>query len=320
MSAVVDTDSAVNGPCGRRGFDTLAAIALWRGRPFITGCSVHLIRLNEKISPNVGKMIVDAPDVARYRKPGQFIMLRIDEYGERIPLTIADVDTAQGTITLYYQIVGKTTEHMARMKAGEQLKDVAGPLGHPTEIRKFGTAVCVGGGIGVAPIYPIAAALHREGNRVIGVIGARTKDLLILEREMGEVSERLVVCTDDGSHGRKAFVTEALGEIMAAEKVDIVVAIGPVPMMRAVSELTRPSGIKTLVSLNSIMVDGTGMCGGCRVTVNGEKRFTCVDGPEFDGHQVNFDELMTRLNTYRDEEAVSMREHRCRLGEVGHEG
>ncbi|HSV96162.1 MAG TPA: sulfide/dihydroorotate dehydrogenase-like FAD/NAD-binding protein [Spirochaetota bacterium] len=281
---------------------------------------MHRIRLNEKISPNVGKMIVDAPDVARYRKPGQFIMLRIDECGERIPLTIADVDTALGTITLYYQIVGKTTENMARLKAGGHLKDVAGPLGHPTEIIKFGTAVCVGGGIGVAPIYPIAAALHRAGNKVVGVIGARTKNLLILEKEMGEVSERLIVCTDDGSHGRKAFVTEALGEIMAAEKVDIVVAIGPVPMMRAVSELTRPSGIKTLVSLNSVMVDGTGMCGGCRVTVNGEKRFTCVDGPEFDGHQVNFEELVMRLNTYRDEEAVSMREHRCRLGEVDHEG
>lgn len=284
-----------------------------RAGQYITGYTVHRIRVNEKISPNVGKMIVEAPDVARYRKPGQFIMLRVDEHGERIPLTIADVDGEQGTITLYYQIVGKTTEQMSRLEAGGSLKDVAGPLGHPTEIRNYGTAVCVGGGIGVAPIYPIAAALGKEGNRVIGVIGARTKELLILEKEMGQVCERLVVCTDDGSHGRKAFVTEALAEIMAAEKVDIVVAIGPVPMMRAVSEQTRPSGIKTLVSLNSVMVDGTGMCGGCRVTVNGEKRFTCVDGPEFDGHQVNFDELMTRLNTYRDEEALSMREHRCRL-------
>lgn len=274
---------------------------------------MHLIRLNQKISPNVGKMVVEAPDVARYRRPGQFIMLRVDEYGERIPLTIADVDRETGTITLYYQIVGKTTEKMSLLGDGEYIKDIAGPLGHPTEIKNYGTAVCVGGGIGVAPIYPIASALRAEGNRVIGIIGARTRELVILEREMKEVCDELIVCTDDGSHGRKAFVTDALSDIMEAERVDVVVAIGPVPMMRAVSEQTRPEGIRTLVSLNSIMVDGTGMCGGCRVTVNGEKRFTCVDGPEFDGHQVDFDELMTRLNTYCEEEAQSTREHRCRL-------
>ncbi|HNU90272.1 MAG TPA: sulfide/dihydroorotate dehydrogenase-like FAD/NAD-binding protein [Spirochaetota bacterium] len=258
-------------------------------------------------------MVVEAPDVARYRRPGQFIMLRVDEYGERIPLTIADVDRETGTITLYYQIVGKTTEKMSLLGDGEYIKDIAGPLGHPTEIKNYGTAVCVGGGIGVAPIYPIASALRAEGNRVIGIIGARTRELVILEREMKEVCDELIVCTDDGSHGRKAFVTDALSDIMEAERVDVVVAIGPVPMMRAVSEQTRPEGIRTLVSLNSIMVDGTGMCGGCRVTVNEEKRFTCVDGPEFDGHQVDFDELMTRLNTYCEEEAQSTQEHRCRL-------
>lgn len=277
---------------------------------------MHLIQRNEKISPIVGMMIVEAPYVAEHRRAGQFIMLRIDEYGERIPLTIADVSKTDGTITLFYQIVGKTTEQMAELKAGDFIKDIAGPLGHPTDIKKYGTAVCVGGGIGVAPIYPIASALRKEGNRVINIIGARTKNLLILENEMRGAGEQLIVCTDDGSYGRKAFVTEALRDILDAEKADLVVAIGPVPMMKAVSELTRPYGVKTLVSLNSIMVDGTGMCGGCRVTVGGEKRFTCVDGPEFDGHDVNFDELIQRLNTYRAEESESREYHKCKLSEV----
>jgi len=274
---------------------------------------VHLIKSNDKISPNVGRMVVEAPYVARHRKAGQFIILRIDEFGERIPLTIAGSNREEGTITLYYQVVGKTTEHLAELSAGGSLLDIAGPLGHPTEIKNFGTAVCVGGGIGVAPIYPIATALAEAGNRLITIIGARTKELLIMESELSAVGEKLIVCTDDGSYGRKAFVTEALGEIIGAEKVDLVVAIGPVPMMRAVSELTRPHHIKTLVSLNSIMVDGTGMCGGCRVTVDGEKRFTCVDGPEFDGHLVEFEELSARLGTYRDYEKESMERHHCRL-------
>jgi ferredoxin/flavodoxin---NADP+ reductase len=276
--------------------------------------SVHLIKLNEKISPNVGKMIVEAPYVAKHRRAGQFIILRIDEYGERVPLTIAGADKNAGTIMLYYQIVGKSTQHMAELKAGEYLADIAGPLGHPTDIKKFGTAVCVGGGIGVAPIYPIATALAEAGNRLITIIGARNQDLLILENELKSVGEKLIVCTDDGSYGIKGFVTDELRKVIDGEKVDLVVAIGPVPMMRAVSELTRPLGIKTYVSLNSIMVDGTGMCGGCRVSVNGEKRFTCVDGPEFDGHQVDFDELMKRLTTYRDEEKTSYDNHKCRLG------
>lgn len=279
---------------------------------------MHTIRSNEKISPNVGKMIVEAPYVAAHRRAGQFIMLRIDEYGERIPLTIADSNPAEGTITLYYQVVGKTTEHLSQLSQGESLKDIAGPLGHPTEIKNYGTAVCVGGGIGIAPIYPIARALVDAGNRVIIIIGARNRELLILEEELRPVGEKLIVCTDDGSHGRKAFVTEALKEIIDAEKPSLVVAVGPVPMMRAVSEMTRPHAIKTLVSLNSIMVDGTGMCGGCRVTVKGEKRFTCVDGPEFDGHEVNFEELMARLATYRSEEAQCLEVHRCRLKEDKH--
>ncbi len=267
------------------------------------------------ISPNVGKMIVEAPYVAEHRKAGQFIILRIDEFGERIPLTIADSDSQAGTLTLYYQVVGKTTRHLSQLKESGSLQDIAGPLGHPTEIHKYGTAVCVGGGIGIAPVFPISTAMKKAGNRVINIIGARSKDLLILEEELGRVGDELIVCTDDGSHGRKAFVTEALKEIMDREKVDIVVAIGPVPMMKAVSDLTRSAGIKTMVSLNSIMVDGTGMCGGCRVTVDGEKRFTCVDGPEFDGHQVDFDELTKRLATYRGEEKVSSEhyDHKCRL-------
>lgn len=280
---------------------------------------MHLIKSNEKISPNVGKMIVEAPYVAEHRRAGQFIILRIDEYGERIPLTIAGSSRDDGTIMLYYQIVGKTTEHLSELKAGDTLKDIAGPLGHPTEIKNYGTAVCVGGGIGVAPIYPIATALAEAGNRLITVIGARNRELLIMEKELSAIGDKLIVCTDDGSYGRKAFVTEALKEVIEGEKVNLIVAIGPVPMMKAVSDLTRPYAIKTLVSLNSIMVDGTGMCGGCRVTVDGEKRFTCVDGPEFDGHLVNFDELTARLSTYREYEKDSLDKHHCRLNGGHHE-
>lgn len=280
---------------------------------------MHLIKSNEKISPNVGKMIVEAPYVAEHRRAGQFIILRIDEYGERIPLTIAGSSRDDGTIMLYYQIVGKTTEHLSELKAGDTLKDIAGPLGHPTEIKNYGTAVCVGGGIGVAPIYPIATALAEAGNRLITVIGARNRELLIMEKELSAIGDKLIVCTDDGSYGRKAFVTEALKEVIESEKVNLIVAIGPVPMMKAVSDLTRPYAIKTLVSLNSIMVDGTGMCGGCRVTVDGEKRFTCVDGPEFDGHLVNFDELTARLSTYREYEKDSLDKHHCRLNGGRHE-
>jgi ferredoxin/flavodoxin---NADP+ reductase len=274
---------------------------------------VHTIQSNEKISPNVGKMIVEAPYVAEHRKAGQFIMLRIDEYGERIPLTIAESSRETGTITLYYQVVGKTTDHLSRLKAGEHIKDIAGPLGHPTEIENYGTAVCVGGGIGIAPIYPIAAALTDAGNRVQIIIGARTKELLIMEDELRQIDRRITVCTDDGSHGRKAFVTDALRDVIESQEVNLVVAVGPVPMMKAVSDLTRIHGIRTLVSLNSIMVDGTGMCGGCRVTVGGEKRFTCVDGPEFDAHKVNFEELMVRLKTYNPEEQASYEAHKCHI-------
>jgi len=276
---------------------------------------VHLIKENRIVAKDIGKMIVEAEYVARHRKAGQFIILRIDEYGERIPLTIVDSNADEGTITLYYQVVGKTTRQMSMLNAGEHLQDIAGPLGHPTEITNYGTVVCIGGGIGIAPVYPIASAMKNAGNRVINIIGARNSDILILEEELRTVGDETIVCTDDGSYGKKAFVTEALEEVVDSESVDLVVAVGPVPMMKAVSKITRELDIKTLVSLNTIMIDGTGMCGGCRVTVNGEKQFTCVDGPEFDGHQVDFDELMIRLATYRDEERQCMDhfEHECQL-------
>lgn len=275
---------------------------------------MHLIKENNIVAHNICKMIVEAPYVAQHRKAGQFIILRIDEFGERIPLTIADADTDNGTITLYYQIVGKSTLHMSHLKRGDHLQDIAGPLGHPTDVKKYGTVVCIGGGIGIAPVYPISSAMKNAGNTVINILGARNKDLLILEEELKSTSDECIICTDDGSYGRKAFVTDALHDIISSRKVDLVVAVGPPVMMKAVSDMTRKSNIKTLVSLNSIMVDGTGMCGGCRVSVHGEKKFTCVDGPEFDAHEVDFDELMIRLSTYKEDEKISAEryEHKCR--------
>ena len=292
------------------------------GDPRYRELTMHRIITNELLSPTVGKMVVEAPYVASHRKAGQFIILRIDEFGERVPLTIAGADKNAGTINLFYQIVGTSTHKLSLMKKGESLKDVAGPLGHPTEIKNYGTAVCIGGGIGIAPLYPIVGALKDAGNRVIVVIGARNKDLLILEKELTAIGDETIVCTDDGSLGRKGFVTDALRDTTARETVNLVVAIGPVPMMKAVSDLTRDGGIKTMVSLNSIMVDGTGMCGGCRVSVGGEKRFTCVDGPEFDGHKVDFSELMERLGAYRGEEKSSYDSHlhKCKLDGVMSDG
>jgi len=274
------------------------------------------------VQPLIGKMIVEAPYVAKYRKAGQFIILRTNEYGERVPFTIADADSAKGTITIYYQVVGKSTHSLSLLKKGDFLLDVAGPLGHPTEIKDFGTAVCIGGGIGIAPLFPISSALKDHGNRVINIIGARSEELLILEQELGPVCDELHVCTDDGTRGKKAIVTDVLKDIIEREEVNLVVAIGPVPMMRAVSNMTKEAEIKTLVSLNAIMVDGTGMCGGCRISVGDETRFTCVDGPEFDGHQVNFDELISRLGTYKNEEAQAFEKHlhKCRLdGAIDHD-
>ncbi len=261
----------------------------------------------ERLSADVVRMVLEAREIAEARKPGQFIVLRINEEGERIPLTIADADAKAGTVTIIFQEVGKSTKLLGSMNQGDTILDMAGPLGKPTHIEKFGTVVCVGGGVGVAPMFPITEALKKAGNKVITIIGSRTKDLLILENEMKAVSDRLIVMTDDGTYGQKGFVTQALEEIIkSAEKIDIVVAIGPVVMMRAVSEVTRPHKIPTVVSLNSIMVDATGMCGGCRVSVGGTSKFACVEGPEFDGHLVDFKELMMRQKTYMKQEHESL--------------
>lgn len=246
---------------------------------------------------------IAAPEIARKRKPGQFVVLRINEEGERIPLTIADADSQAGVITLIFQEVGTSTGKLGKLKAGDSISDLIGPLGVPTHIEKFGTVVCIGGGIGIAPVYPIAKAMQEAGNTVLSIIGARTKDLLILEEEMGKVSDVLKVSTDDGSYGYHGFVSDVLQDVIdQGTTINLVVAIGPVPMMRVVCNVTRNKNIKTVVSLNPIMVDATGMCGACRVTVGERTRFVCVDGPEFDGHEVNFAELVKRQRAYLDQE------------------
>jgi glutamate synthase (NADPH/NADH) small chain len=253
----------------------------------------------QKIAEAVYKMKITAPKIAAKRKAGQFVVLRIVEEGERIPLTIADSDLVEGTITIVLQVVGDTTKLLSTLNVGDSILDVVGPLGHPTHIENFGTAVCVGGGLGIALVRPIAEALHDAGNHVISIISARNKDLLIFEDELGRVSDELKVATDDGSKGYHGFPTQVLQDMIdRGDKLDIVFAVGPVPLMAAVSKVTEPYGIETVVSLNPIMVDGTGMCGGCRVTVGGENKFVCVDGPEFDGHKVDYSTLMQRLKAY----------------------
>lgn len=274
-------------------------------------------RIIEKrmLAPNVGWFEVEAPQIAKKRKAGQFIILRIDEAGERIPLTIADSDPEKGTIILICQSVGKTSTHLNSLQTGDIIKDIAGPLGQPSHLENFGTAVCIGGGVGIAVTYPIVKALKDMGNNVISILGARTKELLILENEMREVSDDLRITTDDGSYGIKGFVTDQLQQLIDEQRVDFVLAIGPTIMMKAVSNLTRPYKIKTMVSLNSIMIDGTGMCGGCRVSVDGRTQFVCVDGPEFDAHLVDFDELMLRQRMYLDDEKSSLErfDEQCKL-------
>ncbi len=274
--------------------------------------------LEKEVLSDVTKlMVVEAPHVARKARAGQFVIVRIDEHGERIPLTIADYDREAGTITLIFQEVGKSTKHLGTLNVGDALATLAGPLGHPTEIANYGTVVCVGGGVGIAPIFPIARSLKEAGNRVVSIIGARTRDLLFWEDRMRAVSDELVVCTDDGSYGRKALVTEPLKELLEARGKEIarVWAIGPAIMMKFVSLTTKPFGIPTIVSLNTIMIDGTGMCGGCRVLLEEGAQFVCVDGPEFDGHKVDWDNLLARLSFYREEERLAMErwEHECRL-------
>jgi ferredoxin--NADP+ reductase len=262
---------------------------------------------------------IEAPLIARARKPGQFIILSIDSDGaERIPLTIAGANPALGTIELIWQRVGKTTAALADLNVGDSIANIAGPLGTPTHIERFGTVVCVGGGIGAAPLLPIATALKQADNRVISILGARDKTRLILEDRFAEVSDELIVCTDDGSYRRKALVTEPLKEIcQRIPKPDHAFIIGPPLMMKFCCEATRPFGVPTVVSLNTIMVDGTGMCGGCRVEVGGAAKFVCVDGPEFDGHKVNFDLMIKRLNAYRAQEREAherYQQHRCKVG------
>ncbi|MCF8110480.1 MAG: sulfide/dihydroorotate dehydrogenase-like FAD/NAD-binding protein [Desulfobacteraceae bacterium] len=245
---------------------------------------------------------IEAPRIASKAKPGQFVILKANETGERIPLTISDLDANKGTITVIYMVVGKSTALFKTLGVGDAYQDVIGPLGKPTDIEKVGRVVCVGGGTGIAVLFPITRGFKETGNEVISIIGARTKDLLILEDKMRSVSDELHVCTDDGSYGRKGFVTEVLKEVLEKNKADLAVAIGPVPMMKFVSKMTYDYNVKTLVSLNPIMIDGTGMCGCCRVSAGGETKFACVDGPEFDGHKVDYDNLMDRLRAYEQQE------------------
>jgi ferredoxin--NADP+ reductase len=262
---------------------------------------------------------IEAPSIAAKREAGQFVIVRNGEYGERIPLTIADSDPGEGTITLIIQGVGKTTRMLNRLETGEEISNVVGPLGMPSHIENFGTAVAIGGGVGTAIAYPTAVALKKAGNTVITINGARNKDLVILEDELKAVSGEAYITTDDGSYGFHGFVTDKLKQLIDEDrKLDFVLAIGPIPMMKAVADVTEPYGIKTVVSLNPIMVDGTGMCGGCRVTIDGKAQFACVDGPEFDAHLVDFDNLIARNRMYNEQERTSVEKykHECQLGKV----
>jgi ferredoxin--NADP+ reductase len=265
----------------------------------------EILRRQEMADGTIVMNEISAPMIAKKAKPGQFIILKANETGERIPLTMADTDPKKGTVTIIYQVVGKSTALFSSLQVGDRFQDVIGPLGQPTHLENVGTVVCVGGGTGIAVIHPITRGLKELGNEVIAIIGARTKDLLILEDKMKAASHQLHVCTDDGSYGHHGFVTEVLQKILEEEEVKLVVGIGPVPMMKFVTKITAEFKVKTLVSLNAIMVDGTGMCGCCRVSVGGETRFACVDGPEFDGHQVDFDELTQRLDAYKEDEKLA---------------
>jgi ferredoxin--NADP+ reductase len=262
----------------------------------------EILKRQEMANGTVVMNEISAPKIAKKAKPGQFVILKANETGERIPLTMANNDAKKGTITIIYQVVGKSTALFKSLQVGEKYQDVIGPLGQPTHLEKLGKVACVGGGTGVAVMHPITRGLKEIGNHVYAIIGARSKDLLIMEDEMRAASHDLKVCTDDGSYGHHGFVTDVLKELLEKEDIKLVVGIGPVPMMKFLCKLTKEYGVKTLVSLNAIMVDGTGMCGCCRVSVEGETKFACVDGPEFDGHQVDFDELAQRLEAYKEEE------------------
>ncbi len=277
---------------------------------------MHKILFKQLLSPNVTRLEVETPRIAQIRQPGQFVIVRLGEGAERIPLTIADAHPETGSITLVVQAVGKSTRELVALEPGQAIQDVAGPLGHPTELIDSGHAICVGGGVGTAVVHPIAQGLSRRGVQVTSIIGGRSREWIVFEEELKRLGD-VIVCTDDGSYGRKGFVTDALKETLEAREANIVYAVGPVPMMRAVANLTKPLGVHTLVSLNPIMIDGTGMCGGCRVSVDSETRFACVDGPEFDGHQVDFGELIDRLGTYREfEQRATCGEDECQLGQT----
>jgi len=274
---------------------------------------MHTITARIQLSPNVTRLDVEARRIAEIRQPGQFVIVRRANGAERIPLTIADADPARGTIALVIQAVGKSTRELVALEPGDTILDISGPLGHPTEMIATGRAVCVGGGVGTAVVHPIAQGLHHRGVEVVSIIGGRSREWVIFEQELGQLG-RVVVCTDDGSYGRKGFVTDATRDVLEAGNVDIVYAVGPVPMMRAVANLTRLYQVRTIVSLNPVMVDGTGMCGGCRVDIGGQTKFACVDGPEFDGHLVDFDLLGERLGTYREFEQHACTGDSCRVG------
>ncbi len=280
------------------------------GDPSVAGTAGYEVISNAKLSADVHRLVIRAPRVAAVRQPGQFVIVRLGPGAERIPLTIADSDAEQGSIVVVIQAVGKSTSDLVRLAAGDRIDDVVGPLGRPSDLITSGTAVCVAGGVGAAVIYPIARRLAEIGTEVITVLGARTSESVLYAEEFASFAE-LVVCTDDGSAGRAGLVTDALREVLATRSVDVVYAAGPVPMMSAVAAVTKPLGIRTIVSLNPIMVDGTGMCGGCRVTVDGVMRFACVDGPEFEAHDVDFAELADRLGTYRESELTAST-HVCR--------
>jgi len=276
---------------------------------------VYEILLKQDLVPSIHLLKIAAPNVAKKAQPGQFVVIRIDERGERIPLTIADWDREEGSVIIVFMEVGTTTHRLALLGAGDSIADFIGPLGLPTHIEKFGTVVCVAGGFAVATIMPIARALKMKGNKVISIMGARSQNLLFWEDELGSVSDQLIVTTDDGSYARKGVVTEPLKELLeSGEKIDRVIAIGPSIMMKFCAKTTEPFGVKTIVSLNPIMVDGTGMCGCCRVSVGGVTKFTCVDGPDFDGHQVDWDLLFARQRIYLDEEKLSLERWQSQSG------
>ncbi|MGN1059707.1 MAG: sulfide/dihydroorotate dehydrogenase-like FAD/NAD-binding protein [Clostridia bacterium] len=275
---------------------------------------MYKILKKDVLNPQVKRMVIEAPLIAKKAEPGLFIIFRIDEEGERVPLTIADYDREAGTVTIIFQEVGKTTRQLGTLSAGDSLLDFVGPLGRPSELTGIRKAAVIGGGLGTAIAYPQAKKLNELGCEVHSIIGFRNKDLIILEKEVSAVSQKTVVMTDDGSNGRQGFVTNALRELIeGGEQYDLVLAIGPLVMMKAVCGVTREFGVKTVVSMNPVMIDGTGMCGGCRVTVGGETKFACVDGPDFDGHLVDFDAAIRRSAMFRDKERQSLESHECRL-------